>query len=115
MLSLGCQPRWTAVFTSEHRHIVLLSALTLSKVASDGGGCRDQVVRFLGTGIEGLLPSHHQFNEVRRDACFVSAQNAQRSLCCMGAQGDMVAISQNGPLDENEDSVEGVVLERAKR
>ena len=32
-----------------------------------------------------------------------------------GAQGDMVAISQRGPLDESEDIVEGVVLERAKR
>lgn len=115
MLSLGCQPRWTAVFTSEHLHIVQLSAPTQSKVRSDGVGSRDHVVRFLGTGILGLLPSHHQFNEVRRDACFVRAQNTQRSLCCKGAQGDMVAISQNGPLDESEDSVEGVVLERAKR
>ena len=50
-----------------------------------------------------------------RASCTKRAQNAQRSLCCTGAQGDMVAISQKGPLDESEDSVEGVVLERAKR
>jgi hypothetical protein len=43
-------------------------------------------------GNSGLLPSHHQFS-----------------------QGDMVAISQKNPLDDEDTVIEGVVMERARR
>ncbi|CAK9854930.1 unnamed protein product [Sphagnum jensenii] len=62
-------------------------------VRPDGQLYRDQVFRFFYLhGNSGLLPSHHQFS-----------------------QGDMVAISQKNPLDDEDTVIEGVVMERARR
>eukprot|EP00271_Cylindrocystis_brebissonii_P021965 TRINITY_DN8193_c0_g1_i1.p1 TRINITY_DN8193_c0_g1~~TRINITY_DN8193_c0_g1_i1.p1 ORF type:complete len:667 (+),score=143.57 TRINITY_DN8193_c0_g1_i1:194-2194(+) len=58
----------------------------------DGSLYRDRIVRFIGGGTDGILPSTNQFSH-----------------------GAMVAISRRSPLDEEDTMVEGVVLERARR
>eukprot|EP00250_Pteridium_aquilinum_P010076 c19137_g2_i1 orf=102-2507(+) len=61
-------------------------------VRHEGSLYRDRVLRFYTRAGDGVLPSHNQFS-----------------------QGDIVVMSRNHPLAEDEGVVEGVVLERARR
>ncbi|KAI5072376.1 hypothetical protein GOP47_0012482 [Adiantum capillus-veneris] len=61
-------------------------------VQHEGRLYRDQLLKFFTRLGDGMLPSHNQFS-----------------------QGDIVVMSRNHPLAEDESVVEGVVVERARR